>query len=535
MSPFTALLSTGIADQPAERKEFAIATASLPQDPDLDQLRKQARELQRAVRSGEPAALARVSRWHPEAPAPGAFPLTAAQLVLAREHGFASWARMRRYVQVVTSRAWAPGQPAPEHEPPADRFLRLACLNYSDDEPADRAGAAQLLAEHPELPAQNLFVAAACAEGPEVRRHLAGRQATAGVTGGPHGWSPLLYQAYARHNPDVELAATLETAHLLLEAGADPNDGRFWHALPTPFTVLTGVLGYGERRQPWHPHAIPFARLLLESGADPNDGQTLYNRMFGTNDDHLVLLFEYGLGRDTQGPWHRLLGESLESPSEMLRSLLAWAVTHDQRHRVTLLAGHDVDIVSPFTEPRSPRRYTPIEVALINGHRELADQLRALGAQPPRLRAADTFVAAVLAGDTPAVQQTPGNVVNAVRQKRRGLVTWAAAQGAPNSVELLVSAGFDVNALGRSDIASNEPWHTALHVAAEAGNLALAQTLLELGADPNIPDKHYLSTPLGWARYFGQPPLVELLEPLTRDTSGPFGELRASAMGTSLK
>ena len=387
MSPFTALLSTGIADQPAERKEFAIATASLPQDPDLDQLRKQARELQRAVRSGEPAALARVSRWHPEAPAPGAFPLTAAQLVLAREHGFASWARMRRYVQVVTSRAWAPGQPAPEHEPPADRFLRLACLNYSDDEPADRAGAAQLLAEHPELPAQNLFVAAACAEGPEVRRHLAGRQATAGVTGGPHGWSPLLYQAYARHNPDVELAATLETAHLLLEAGADPNDGRFWHALPTPFTVLTGVLGYGERRQPWHPHAIPFARLLLESGADPNDGQTLYNRMFGTNDDHLVLLFEYGLGRDTQGPWHRLLGESLESPSEMLRSLLAWAVTHDQRHRVTLLAGHDVDIVSPFTEPRSPRRYTPIEVALINGHRELADQLRALGAQPPRLRA----------------------------------------------------------------------------------------------------------------------------------------------------
>ena len=109
-------------------------------------------------------------------------------------------------------------------------------------------------------------------------------------------------------------------------------------------------------------------------------------------------------------------------------------------------------------------------------------------------------------------------MVNAVRQKRRGLVTWAAAQGAPNSVELLVSAGFDVNALGRSDIASNEPWHTALHVAAEAGNLALAQTLLELGADPNIPDKHYLSTPLGWARYFGQPPLVELLEPLTRDT-----------------
>ena len=167
--------------------------------------------------------------------------------------------------------------------------------------------------------------------------------------------------------------------------------------------MLTGVLGYGERREPWHPHALPLARLLLESGADPNDGQTLYNRMFGTNDDHLLLLFEYGLGRDTRGPWHRLLGESLESPTEMLRSLLAWAIAHDQSHRVTLLAEHGVDIVSPFTEQRSPRRYTPIEVALVNGHRRLADQLIDLGAQPPRLQAADTFVAAVLGGDTEAV------------------------------------------------------------------------------------------------------------------------------------
>ena len=83
------------------------------------------------------------------------------------------------------------------------------------------------------------------------------------------------------------------------------NDGRFWHALPTPFTVLTGGLGYGEQRRPWQPHAIAFARLPLDAGADPNDGQAVY-RMFGANDDHLVLLFEYGLGH-THDPWHRLL------------------------------------------------------------------------------------------------------------------------------------------------------------------------------------------------------------------------------------
>lgn len=494
-----------------------MATAALPQDPDLGQLRNQARELQRAVRAGDSPALRRATRWHPDPPPSDRFPLTAAQLVLAREHGFASWARMRRYVEIVTARAWTPGQPPPEGEPLAGRFLRLACLTYSDDQTADRVAAAQLLAGHPELPRENLFAAAACADVAEVRRQLAGRPAGASVTGGPYGWSPLLYQAYARHDPDVSRAATLEVARLLLDAGADPNDGRFWHALPTPFTVLTGVLGYGEGRQPWHPHAIAFGRLLLERGADPNDGQALYNRMFGRNDDHLVLLFEFGLGRDTGGPWHRLLGESLESPTEMLRSLLAWAIIHDQRARVALLAEHGVDVVSAFTraEPRSPRRGTPAEVARANGHRELADELLALGARPPRLPAADAFVAAVLAGDAGAVQRTPAEVVAAVRRKRTGLVTWAAAQGVPGAVGLLVEAGFDVNALGRGDLPGNEPWQTALHVAAEEGDVELARTLLELGADPDIPDSRFRSTPLGWARYFGQDAVAELLLPVT--------------------
>lgn len=227
-----------------------MAMAALPQDPDLDQLRTQARELQRAVRAGDEAALGRVARWHPQPPLPDELRLTAAQLVLAREHGFASWARLRRYVQIVTGRRWTPARAAPSDESTADRFLRLACLTYSDDKAADRRAATQLLAEHPDLPAQNLFVAAACADVAEVRRHLAHRPAAAHETGGPHGWSPLLYQAYARHDLQIDLSATLGAANLLLAAGADPNDGRFWHALPTPFTVLTGVLGYGEKANP---------------------------------------------------------------------------------------------------------------------------------------------------------------------------------------------------------------------------------------------------------------------------------------------
>lgn len=141
--------------------------------------------------------------------------------------------------------------------------------------------------------------------------------------------------------------------------------------------------------------------------------------------------------------------------------------------------------------------------------------VKGLGPRAPRLRVGDAFAGAVLAGDSEAAEQTPADVVDAVRRNRPGLMTWAAAQGAASSVPLLAAAGFDVNAMGRSDIASNDPWHRALHVAAQRGDLALASTLLDLGANPNIRDKHCQSTPLGWARHFRRTALVDLLEPLT--------------------
>ena len=62
---------------------------------------------------------------------------------------------------------------------------------------------------------------------------------------------------------------------------------------------------------------------------------------------------------------------------------------------------------------------------------------------------------------------------------------------------------------------SDQPWQTALHKAAEDGNLELARTLLRLGADPGLRDHRFNGTPLSWARYFGQQELVDLLEPVT--------------------
>ena len=59
---------------------------SLPDEPSLEQLRNQAKDLRRAVLEGDRGALAEVAERCAGAPAP--FPLHAAQLVVARRYGF---------------------------------------------------------------------------------------------------------------------------------------------------------------------------------------------------------------------------------------------------------------------------------------------------------------------------------------------------------------------------------------------------------------------------------------------------------------
>ena len=66
--------------------------SGLPDRPDLDQLRRQARELLRAGAKGEPRAVDRLRVVSPRVT------LSAAQLALAREYGFQSWAALRAEV-----------------------------------------------------------------------------------------------------------------------------------------------------------------------------------------------------------------------------------------------------------------------------------------------------------------------------------------------------------------------------------------------------------------------------------------------------
>jgi hypothetical protein len=480
----------------------------LPSEPSLEHLRGQAKRLLRAIRAdaaplgggeagerasadlraaaaGDPDApvadVARdlVRRYHPRPPAPGEFRLADAQLVVARAYGFASWPKLVAHIEVVERYSRVPHRRRTDAGSLADRFLTLACLTYGADDASRQRQAQELLAAHPELPASSLCVAAAVGDPEAARPLLAGARRE----DGPHRWEPLVYLTYSRVSGD----GTLEVARMLLDAGADPDAGYLWEGLPSPFTALTGAFGRGEGDPSPHRDALPLARLLLEAGAEANDAQAIYNHSWTPGDAWLELLYEFGLGRGDGGVWHRRLGAAHPTPAELVQDLLLWSVLHGLTERVKLVLTHPVDVNGQGTGHPIMQGHSALEQALLDGSTEMAQALRAAGAREPELEPAQRLEAALMRADRAEAERLRGAPV------RPGLMARAAELQRPDAIRLMAEHGLDVNA-GRI---------TALHEAALRNDRELVDLLLELGADPNIHDAEYDSTPAGWAEHFG--------------------------------
>jgi hypothetical protein len=275
----------------------------------------------------------------------------------------------------------------------ADELLRLGCLDYADWNPELGARARAMVAADRGLARDSIYTAAACGDVDHVRAELARDPSLARTRGGSHGWMPLLYACYARIDPPG--GSTLEVARVLLAAGADPDAGFLWNGNVPPFTALTGAFGEGEHGVNFPPHVArdALATMLLDAGADPNDGQTLYNRHFAPDDGHLRLLLAYGLGTERGGPWYARLGSRLDSPRQLLIEELWSAARADYRARVELLVEHGADVDGVGRRDRRSIYATAIR----NGNREIAAYLLAHGATPAPPE--DAFEAAVVAGD----------------------------------------------------------------------------------------------------------------------------------------
>lgn len=471
---------------------------TLPDRPDLEWLRNRAKLLRRAAASGEPDAVALVAAYDP---GDGPVTLARAQRVLARAYGFAGWSRLHTHVlgRVALTRAMDPtGGTDGVPDSDTDRFLRLACLSYT--EPSVAGDARALLDADPSLMIRSAATMSACGRAADLAVLLATDPGAATREDGPHRWPPLLYLCYSR----LGVGDPVGTLRVLLAGGADPNSGFLWKGLPSPFTALTGVLGGGERDEPPHPAAVGLADLLLAAGADPNDNQAFYNRQFRPDNAHLPPLLGHGAGRPHPSPWRDLLGAAYPSPEQMVGEHLRSAAQHGFDERVRILLDHGVD---PNTRGYHPilGDQTAYEVAVRFGHPTAAALLAAAGGRGDRLDDVDLLLAAAYSGDVAAVAALRGRVDDLPRRRPRALRIAAELHDIA-AVARLLDLGYDADTAGSDRV-------TALHEAALRGDAAMCEWLLANGADRTIRDRRFDATPAGWAGHAGHPDLARRLTP----------------------
>ena len=148
--------------QPVEN----IMTKQIGYDRSIDEITSEVTELTTGFANGNAECLSRIRDYHPEFAnatnsdiADSSFDEHAAQLVVAREYGFATWGQLRVFV----------GREDNEYP-----FESLACLVYDQsDRPSNWQRARDMLKARPDLATENIWAAACAGQADTVQRFLA--------------------------------------------------------------------------------------------------------------------------------------------------------------------------------------------------------------------------------------------------------------------------------------------------------------------------------------------------------------------------
>ncbi|MFZ0593663.1 MAG: hypothetical protein WAM39_24600 [Bryobacteraceae bacterium] len=464
-------------------------TKSLRANASLENLKKQAKTLQKGWLAGSADAIARIRAAHPryaeiadEQLRTVKPRLADCQLVLAREAGFNSWPQLKVAIEAAN---W---------ELP-DQFVELACLCYDDphyDHRSFHARAHEMLRHKPWLSEANIWCAAAAGNTDAVRAFL-DTQPDLVNCHGPHGWVPLICACYSRVKPLSPTHSTFDEAKLLLDRGADPNsytmkgnaDDRL-DQTARRFTALTGLFGGGSTglaNQPPHPHWRELAELLLTRGADSADEQAL-----SINQDAcLEMLLRYGLNPDVTGSnGITLMGRALSQAArrgdvEQARLLLAHHARTDEKLNGKL----------------------PWEHAMRLGRLEVARLLEEAGAPVTEMDDVGQFISLCMAGDERGARAMLEQAPDLTMRAPKDLIHRAVWTKRKEAVKLAIDLGFDPNA-----VEDNAAIH---HAGVLAESDEILRILLDHGASLTLRDPWYDSTGIGWADFFNYTDLRDRL------------------------
>jgi ankyrin repeat protein len=248
----------------------------LPDRPNLEQYKKQAKELHRAAVAGEPAALARLRKHHPrlrdlDVDRPHAITLADAQLVLAREHGYEAWPAFATHIETLRII-----RSVEDLDDPLNTFFEVASVDrHGWHASGTLEHADMILARYPAVANGSIYSAAVLGDVAGVGGWLARDRSLATATGGPHQWDALTYLCFSRYLriDEARSEAFVSTARILLEAGANANTGWTEYIDDPPRPIHEAAI-YGAAGLAQNPG---LTKLLLDYGADPNDEETPYH------------------------------------------------------------------------------------------------------------------------------------------------------------------------------------------------------------------------------------------------------------------
>jgi ankyrin repeat protein len=509
------------------------STRTLPEHPDLDQLKRQAKELLAAFRSGDADASTEVHTHYSEVAA-HSFALHDAQLVVARAYGFDSWSKLKTHVDGINARQFIEATKAND----AERVIGMLKLrpdlvdmqwSYGDERRALHYAVTKCL--------------------PDMVRVLmrGGANARAGVHPHRDATTPRTMAVEREFREIVAIIDDEEQKRAARTTNGTPpaSTSRSASRSPSPDTIeVTRAVARGDTdwlraRHERHP---------LTNFIQWDGGGLLTLAAASNRPEALALLLDFGFDPDervrwSEGPdssysqgyplWHcaatgkhamaELLLQRGASPNvhvDSSGSPVYAAYGHRQWAMVDLLKRHG-GVVTP--DVIGLYRETDLARAL------LAGQPLPEGTIPPERSLEDYLLEFALSGGAADIVRMALERIDWPRDDRRwfrmlgrGLDFWHHIPGVEGTNPGLdrgpYLTGFqlllercDPNVIGGFG-------RTALHEVAAVGDYVtdaeaatLTSTLLDAGAGTDARDELFESTPLGWACRWGRTAIVRIL------------------------
>ncbi|NKB67341.1 MAG: hypothetical protein GKR89_09800 [Candidatus Latescibacteria bacterium] len=437
------------------------AEPRLPSSPSLSLLRDRAKELHRAYKAGDPGATSRLRVHHPryvdvtdKAIAGEVISLRDAQLVVAREHGFANWTELKKHTTAAFKE---------------ERKTAIGSLCQAA-ESGDLSEVTRLLDKYPDTidskggqGARTPLHFAAMEGHEKVVVLLLSRGADTSVRCGASNVTPL-------HN--AVISGHLTIVKQLLEAGADP-------------------VGAGDRGEMG---VIDWATVFHGS---PNDSHYVDQER---RDRMVNLLRQHGTVHTI---WSAVAMADLEAVREIVardpavltatmkdeehRRPLHLAVAHGHVDVACLLIESGAEVDAEDDDGLTALDHIAIDHRAHTGTSNLVQLLLGAGAH---LR----FPAAVLLNRTADIDR----LAQTERDVEWSAYTYRASErGDAGDVQALIDHGANVSG-GFPDKRDVTPLHIALY-----NDRSVAEVLIRNGADLAARDKWYDATPLQWAQHAG--------------------------------